>query len=215
MSARCRVALAPLSAVAALLLTPAVVRGNDGFFQGAGSDLRLVKSKAVRVVRERLVISPTDPPVCAEVLLKGKPIPHERDPNSIIPTILEPLAPGDVVLGAPGPCGPPPPMITRLHAPWHADARYDVEALEDVSEALVGFPVPEWDFQYDSAEALEGVALPGVTNFATSVDGERVRRTETRGLEARRSRPGRPSPSRRRGRAPRPSGRRSTSTGSW
>jgi hypothetical protein len=61
-------------AVAVFLAAPAAARANDGFYQGAGSHLLPVKSDALRVRRETLVIAPVDPPTCAGILYRETPI---------------------------------------------------------------------------------------------------------------------------------------------
>lgn len=166
---------------ASLLIAPGTSRGNDGFYQGAGATLQLMKSKSMRVLRERLVISPIEPPVCVEVLVRGKPLPTATDNSP--PQFHQELPADAITLDQPNACPAQPNVRRMLVLGWKAVARYDAAALEDVPAAQIGFPVPEWDFDYDSDEGLEGVRLPAVARFRTSIDGAEVEGIETRRLE--------------------------------
>ena len=154
----------------ALIVIAGPATGNDGFYQGAGTELVPVKSHAVRVKREQLVIRPVRPPTCADVVYQGKRInfAQEKDWPFLLPSGGDPSG---LALGPARPCGQDPDPRRELIAQWTANAIYVVEARESIRDAVIGFPVPTWGYTFGTTEGLEGKELPAVIRFQATVDG--------------------------------------------
>lgn len=141
----------------ALLLFPGALQANTGFYNGSGETLFPVKNAHLRVLRERLEISPLSERKCYALLFS------QESRTSWLASIKG---------GAPGRLGGavkcPKEAFGEgaevLQTLWRAEAVYDVEALEDESDVTLGFPVPTW-----SNMMAEGTA-PGVASFKTWID---------------------------------------------
>lgn len=161
--------------LACLLNTPA--SANDGFFQGAGDTLRPVTSSALRVVRETLTLDALDAPRCYELLYRGKASQPGPDYDY---KAGEFARPGHPVL-----CETTAGVAQwpTFEATWHAKAVYEIEALDQVSEIVFGFPTSVWDAEFQDANGLNSIGAAGVADFHTYIDGTEVHEPELKWLE--------------------------------
>jgi len=151
------------------------VKANDGFFQGAGSDLVQIKNATMRVVSEKLEITPFEKPHCYQVYYKDSPLKDfyktQIDTNKIF-------------VGPEGKCEAELVYPKILRTYWKASATYQILANKTQKDVQIGFPVPQWEAQFEIGPVgLESVQLPGVAKFHTFIDGTEIAGTTQRKLQ--------------------------------
>jgi hypothetical protein len=152
----------------ALLLFQAV-SANDSFYQGGGSSLRPLYNAQMRVIEEKLLIHPMPQPVCYRLKFRGRFVDEWND----LLTVSD-IRPEEFVEVAGLTACPPGRVLfnsDRLLSVWQAQAEYQIEALGDQTEVLMGFPLPVWRLDSDGVSPL---VAPGVANFRTFIDGKLV-----------------------------------------
>jgi hypothetical protein len=143
--------------------------GNDGFYQGSGSSMIPVKNKSLRVVSEHLFITPIDKEVSYPLLVDGKPIGPKYKGQFKTKAAYAQI----------GPAANSKHDISNAFIPrWHAHVEYEIEALEEQNDVVMGFPVPLWVSDFSDNEGLQSIQAPSAANFATYVDGILVRKVE-------------------------------------
>ena len=136
------------------------VFANDGFYQGAGTTLTPVQNSNMRVISEKLEISPLKTHSCFTIDIPKS----EYEKNGE----LKHEAMG--VVGKPTKCPKSEVNFEALKVKWHAKAIYEIEALSDQTNVQIGFPVPIWALAKENSEGRVDVSVPGVANFMTSID---------------------------------------------
>lgn len=148
-----------------------IVLANDGFYQGAGSTLKLLKNPYLRVCEENLLITPIIPPECHSVYANGKVIEKGYD-------IKEDAK---ITLGLPIKCNSN--FTETFIAKWRVIADYQVDVLNSQNKVLIGFPVETWQREYDGKDGdLHSVYAPGVANFHTYINDEEIKSLELKKL---------------------------------
>jgi hypothetical protein len=61
---------------------------------------------------------------------------------------------------------------------WHAYVEYQIEALKDQIDVIMGFPIPLWESEFKDSEGLQGISVPSVVNFKTYINGNRILKTD-------------------------------------
>jgi hypothetical protein len=159
-----------LPAVALAILGGAAASANDGFYQGAGATLTPVQNTKLRVLREDLEITGLPREQCYQILYQGKTLDGVKDlPSSAVGSIGKPVS-----------CAK---GHAEFKAVFHAVARYEVQALEDEKDVQMGFPVSPWEYEFEGADGLVGLQVPGATNFKVAADGKEIRETELKQVE--------------------------------
>lgn len=165
------VSLHSLAAWASLVVA-ATAMANDGFYQGAGSTLVPVNNSHLRVLREKLVISPSTPGACYPVYVGGRLVKNGMRVKSASKATVGARTKCDYV------------GFTQLYASWHALADYEVEALESQDDVLIGFPVSWWRREFDDVNGdLDSVDAPGVADFHSYINGEEIQLLKLRKLQ--------------------------------
>lgn len=146
---------------------------NEGFYQGAGSSLTLVKNSYLRVREEALLIAPIIPPDCYSVYVNNKTLVDGMDVK------------GDakVTLGSHEKCQSN--TGDAFYAKWRATADYLVEALQSQQGVLIGFPVETWKREFNGKNGdLYSVYAPSVVNFRTYLNDEEIKSLELKKLKS-------------------------------
>jgi len=146
---------------------------NDGFYQGAGSTLTLVKNSHLRVREENLLILPIMPPDCYSVYANNKAIEKgmeiKEDPK--------------ITIGISTKCNND--FTELFNAKWRATADYQVEVMQSQEKVLIGFPVDTWKRDFIAADGdLYYLYAPSVVNFRTYINGEEIRSLELKKLKS-------------------------------
>ncbi|HEX4924634.1 MAG TPA: hypothetical protein VFV50_11130 [Bdellovibrionales bacterium] len=137
---------------------------NDGFYQGAGSDMVPVTNEGLRVLEETLTFEPISPPACYELILpKG--------------ALKQPKFNGFLGVGKRAKDCDPRKFSSTFIAKWRVSAVYKIQALKSQADVQMGFPVLKWstDFADEKGEELccSG-SFPGATGFKVTIDGKPV-----------------------------------------
>lgn len=159
----------------AILSLAAAARANDGFFWGAGETLRPIHNKSLRVLRETLELSPIERPTCYHVLYKGRP----RQP----PDDYDYRSPDFATIGPRAECAALKNAWAKFSPAWTAEAVYEISALADAADVVLGFPVHGWSADFYTPDGLNGISAPGVAAFETFIDGTPVPSPELKWLE--------------------------------
>ena len=138
---------------------------NDGFYQGAGATLTPVANSSMRVITEKLEISPLKNPACYSIEIPKSEYDEKGE--------LKDDASGFV--GKPTKCPQGEDNFDTLKVRWHAKAIYEVEALSDQTGVQIGFPVPTWGLAMENSDGRVDVSVPGVANFSTSIDDLKIK----------------------------------------
>jgi hypothetical protein len=158
---------------------------NDGFYQGAGSTLRPLYNPEMRVIEEKLWITPKTHAKCYQVRFRGVVLeewnlaPREKTDE------LKPTEFAQVSHEFPCPIKSlATPKEDILVSIWQARADYYVEALADQTQVKMGFPLPTWSATYRShSDDWEDVPTPAVANFRTFINGQAVGKLKLAWLE--------------------------------
>jgi len=177
---RLRVPSALVALLAAALPSPALA--NDGFYQGGGSSLRPIDNAQMRVIEERLVITPLREPRCHGVRFQGYLLDEKKLPPAA--RLLPPTPDEFAEIDEERPCGPLDEQHGQeLRVFWQVRAEYLVEALSDQEQVLLGFPVPTWDAAFfypvpgpggEIFTEWDNVPAPSVAAFHTYIDDGEV-----------------------------------------
>lgn len=167
------------------LWAPTTVFGNDGFYQGSGTDLFPVKNENLRVIQETLTLSPLEKAKCYKLNFPK---------SQYIDGVLKDGA-MDGSVGEESNCDSKDsesvwPVDDRLQVKWHAKAVYEIESLENQKDVQMGFPIPEWEYTWAGSDGLFGTKVPGATNFKVFVDGREIKKVSKKNVEVPRSQGG-------------------------
>ena len=154
-----------LSFVFISTISTSSVFANDGFYQGAGATLTPVENSSMRVITEKLEISPLRNPVCYSIDIPKSEYDEKGE--------LKDSAAG--FIGKPTKCPKSEGNFDTLRVRWHAKAIYEIEALSDQIGVQIGFPVPTWGLPMGNSEGRVDVSVPGVANFSTSIDDSKIK----------------------------------------
>ena len=147
---------------------------NDGFYQGSGSTLKLIKNSHLRVREENLLIAPIIPPECYSVYANGKIIDKGMDLK---------VEDAKITIGARTNCNNGSTDI--YNAKWSAAADYQVEVLQAQPKVLIGFPVDTWERDFIGADGdLYYLYAPSVVNFRTYINDEEIKSLELKKLKS-------------------------------
>jgi hypothetical protein len=152
-----------VTGVCCFLLLNSVGLANDGFYQGAGATLQPVANPSMRVLSEKLDITPLPKARCYPVFI----------PQSYYDKNKHLSDQATTVIGGEAPCHMDD-LGSQLITRWHAKAVYRVEALSDQSAVQIGFPVPLWNYSSSDEGGLIELPTPGVMDFKTSIDGQAI-----------------------------------------
>jgi hypothetical protein len=158
---------------------------NDGFYQGAGSTLRPLYNPEMRVIEEKLWISPTPQPKCYQLRFRGVVL---EDWNLAPTKKTDALEPTEFAqISHEFPCSKKSlesPKMDILVSIWQARADYYVEALADQTRVKMGFPLPTWGATYHSlSDEWDEVPTPSVANFRTFINGQAINKLQLAWLE--------------------------------
>ncbi len=148
-----------------IVISTSPLFGNDGFFQGAGSTLIPVQNKSLRVITEHLNITYIDKEVSYSLLIDGKQIKPEY--QGVFKSTATYAQIGPIVDSKDN-------ISTVLIPRWHAYVEYEIEALKDLTDVVMGFPIPLWESEFTDSEGLQGISVPSVVNFKTYINGNRI-----------------------------------------
>lgn len=158
---------------------------NDAFYQGAGSTLRPLYNPKMRVIEEKLWISPMKEPRCYELRFRNIVV---DDWNLDRTRKAAPLKPTDFAYASEEFVCTDEfrrgyPVMDVLVSVWKARADYYVEALEDQTNVKMGFPLPIWKATYFIDGAINDLPTPSAVNFRTSINGQAITNLKLAWLE--------------------------------
>jgi hypothetical protein len=153
------------------------VFANDGFYQGSGQDLVPIKNTNLRVISERLEISPLEKPKCYDAIFAKS----EYDKKGI----LKDQAKGPRLIQ--DDCDKLTAKTNNdfafLTTKWHAKAIYKVEVLKTQNDVQTGFPIPQWNMDWQGEDGLLGTKIPGAMNFKTTMNGKIISSLQIKNVE--------------------------------